>query len=290
MPRTRARRTASEDLDSRTSPSVEDYLRAAVARLVPARNEAAVAIIDGQARFRPATLSGFDISGNQQLIDRAIDETDARAAEVIGHSRHRSGVAALHRDPGLHGGRPAERHLRARDRSRCRAQPGDGGDHDLLDRGDHHARRDRHRGLVRRRPPALAHPRPPQRRRRDHARRPVAASGPAGQRRHLRPDAHRQLDARSPRRLGRRAASAAGRRAARAQDADHDRARPSRDDGPRRRRRRRADAPDRHRRTRPHDPPGRRHRPARDRGRRWLRDVRRSISPLSPPGSANSWR
>jgi two-component system OmpR family sensor kinase len=34
-----------------------------------------MAIIDGEARFIPATLSGFDLSGNQQLIDRAIAET-----------------------------------------------------------------------------------------------------------------------------------------------------------------------------------------------------------------------
>lgn len=67
--------TASEDLDIADFTSVEDYLYSAVARLVPARNEAAVAVIDGTARFRPATLSGFDISGNQQLIDRVIAET-----------------------------------------------------------------------------------------------------------------------------------------------------------------------------------------------------------------------
>ena len=67
--------TASEDLAIEDFTSVEDYLYSAVARLVPARNEAAVAIIDGAARYRPATLSGFDISGNQQLIDRVIAET-----------------------------------------------------------------------------------------------------------------------------------------------------------------------------------------------------------------------
>jgi signal transduction histidine kinase len=67
--------TASEDLDIADFTSVEDYFYSAVARLVPARNEAAVAVIDGTARFRPATLSGFDISGNQQLIDRVIAET-----------------------------------------------------------------------------------------------------------------------------------------------------------------------------------------------------------------------
>ena len=67
--------TASEDLSIDAFDSVEDYLFSAVARLVPARNEAAVAIIDGEARYRPVTLSGFDISGNQELIDRAIAET-----------------------------------------------------------------------------------------------------------------------------------------------------------------------------------------------------------------------
>jgi two-component system OmpR family sensor kinase len=67
--------TASEDLQIDQFASVEDYLYSAVARLVPARNEAALAIIDGKARYRPSTLSGFDISGNQQLIDRVITET-----------------------------------------------------------------------------------------------------------------------------------------------------------------------------------------------------------------------
>jgi two-component system OmpR family sensor kinase len=74
----------TEYVDLEAFTTVEDFLRAAVARLVPARNEASVAIIDGQARFRPATLSGFDISDNQQLIDRAITETDREGAEVIG--------------------------------------------------------------------------------------------------------------------------------------------------------------------------------------------------------------
>ncbi|HYI50490.1 MAG TPA: HAMP domain-containing sensor histidine kinase [Microbacterium sp.] len=67
--------TASEDLSIDDFASIEDYLYSAVARLVPARNEAAVAIIDGEARYRPATLSGFDISGNEELIERAIAET-----------------------------------------------------------------------------------------------------------------------------------------------------------------------------------------------------------------------
>jgi signal transduction histidine kinase len=67
--------TASEDLRIEDFASVQEYLSTVVARLVPARNEASLAIIDGAARYRPATLSGFDISGNQQLIDRVIAET-----------------------------------------------------------------------------------------------------------------------------------------------------------------------------------------------------------------------
>ena len=67
--------TASEDLDISDYTSVEQYLRNAVARLVPARNEASVAIIDGKPRFVPQTLSGFNISGDAELIRRVIDET-----------------------------------------------------------------------------------------------------------------------------------------------------------------------------------------------------------------------
>ena len=57
-----------------------------MARLVPGRNEASVAIIDGVARYRPETLSGFDISGNDQLIERAVAETADKGGSVIGTS------------------------------------------------------------------------------------------------------------------------------------------------------------------------------------------------------------
>lgn len=75
--------TASERLSVDDYTSVEEYLRAAVARLVPARNEASVAILDGEARFRPVTLSGFDISDDDALIRRAVDET-AGGRTVLG--------------------------------------------------------------------------------------------------------------------------------------------------------------------------------------------------------------
>jgi two-component system, OmpR family, sensor kinase len=64
-----------DDLDVSKYTSVEQYLKDAVANLVPARNEGSVAIIDGTPRFVPRTLSGFDIAGDDELIQRVVDET-----------------------------------------------------------------------------------------------------------------------------------------------------------------------------------------------------------------------
>lgn len=66
---------AVEQLDPADYESVEEYLHAAVARLVTGRNEASLAVIDGVPRFVPGTLSGFDISDDRELIDRALAET-----------------------------------------------------------------------------------------------------------------------------------------------------------------------------------------------------------------------
>ncbi len=66
---------ATEDLDINEYTSIDDYLYAVVARLVPASNEASLALVDGVPRWVPSTLSGFDISENQQLIDRVVAET-----------------------------------------------------------------------------------------------------------------------------------------------------------------------------------------------------------------------
>ena len=76
--------TVTGDPDFDDPATVEDFLRDVVARLVPATNEASVAIIDGTPRFRPSTLSGFDISKDQDFIDRVVAETDARGAPVVG--------------------------------------------------------------------------------------------------------------------------------------------------------------------------------------------------------------
>lgn len=76
--------TAAETLSVTAYSSVDDYLFDVVARLVPARSEASVAIVDGSARYRPTTLSGFDISDDHALIDRAVAETSARGSTVIG--------------------------------------------------------------------------------------------------------------------------------------------------------------------------------------------------------------
>jgi signal transduction histidine kinase len=76
--------TATEDVDVDDFASVEEFLEAAVARLVPARNEASVAVIDGVPAFKPATLSGFDISDDQEFIDRVVAETAAAGGPVVG--------------------------------------------------------------------------------------------------------------------------------------------------------------------------------------------------------------
>jgi two-component system OmpR family sensor kinase len=76
--------TAVEQLTPDQFASVEEYLFAAVARLVPGRNEASLAVIDGKARFKPETLSGFDISNDQDFIDRVVAETEAKGGTVKG--------------------------------------------------------------------------------------------------------------------------------------------------------------------------------------------------------------
>lgn len=75
---------SSEQLRVEEFSSVADYLSTAVARLVPSRNEASVAVIDGVARFRPTTLSGFDVSENSAFIDRVVAETSAAEGTVMG--------------------------------------------------------------------------------------------------------------------------------------------------------------------------------------------------------------
>ncbi len=76
--------TATEELDISHYTSVASYLHDAVARLVPAQNEASVAVIDGKPRYQPRTLSGFDISGNTTLISRAVAEAERAGTAVIG--------------------------------------------------------------------------------------------------------------------------------------------------------------------------------------------------------------
>src|SRR6478735_3707688 len=66
--------TAVEGLDRADYSTVREYLHAAVALLVTGRNESSLAVIDGKPRYRPATLSGFDISQESGLIERAVAE------------------------------------------------------------------------------------------------------------------------------------------------------------------------------------------------------------------------
>jgi two-component system OmpR family sensor kinase len=83
--------TAGESLDVSDYTSVDQFLKEAVARLVPAQNEASLAVVDGVARYRPETLSGFDISGDKALITRAVAETTAAKTAVMGTFRTAQG-------------------------------------------------------------------------------------------------------------------------------------------------------------------------------------------------------
>lgn len=76
--------TATEEIRLDQFTSVSDYLQAAVARLVPGRNEASVGVLDGVASFRPTTLSGFDVSRNDAFIDRVVAEASREGGSVLG--------------------------------------------------------------------------------------------------------------------------------------------------------------------------------------------------------------
>ncbi|MFE1644614.1 sensor histidine kinase [Microbacterium sp. P01] len=60
--------TVTEIPDPTRYTSVSDYLGDVVGRVVLARNEASVGIIDGVARFQPPELSGFSISADTGVI------------------------------------------------------------------------------------------------------------------------------------------------------------------------------------------------------------------------------
>jgi two-component system OmpR family sensor kinase len=68
---------AAEQLDPDDYETVDDYLYAVVARLVPARNEASLALLDGVPRWVPSTFSGFRIADDQEFIDRVVAETSS---------------------------------------------------------------------------------------------------------------------------------------------------------------------------------------------------------------------
>ncbi|HET8926794.1 MAG TPA: HAMP domain-containing sensor histidine kinase [Microbacterium sp.] len=81
-----------EDLAGGRFDSVEEYLRDAVRRLVPGRNEASVGVIDAVPRLVPQTLSGFDISQNEELIARAVEETGGTEGAMLGTAATASGT------------------------------------------------------------------------------------------------------------------------------------------------------------------------------------------------------
>lgn len=84
--------TATESIDIGDYKTVDEFLYDAVARLVPAQNEASLAIVDGEARYRPETLSGFDISGDTAFIDRVVSETKQAKDAVMGTAQTPEGA------------------------------------------------------------------------------------------------------------------------------------------------------------------------------------------------------
>ncbi|MAP63600.1 MAG: two-component sensor histidine kinase [Microbacterium sp.] len=75
---------SGDDLVLEDFASVEEYLQTAVARLVPARNEGSAAIVDGEVRFRPTTLSGFDIADDSELVEAVLTEVEDAGGTVLG--------------------------------------------------------------------------------------------------------------------------------------------------------------------------------------------------------------
>ena len=59
--------------------TVEEFLRAAMDRTVPSRNEAALAVLDGTTLIGPGGASGIDISGDDALIARVLSRVDRGA-------------------------------------------------------------------------------------------------------------------------------------------------------------------------------------------------------------------
>ncbi|GAA1993033.1 ATP-binding protein [Microbacterium pumilum] len=73
---------STPSLDVNEYESLTAYLKAVIGTLVPSRNEASLAIIDGSARLVPGTLSGFDISEQDELIARAVADTAGGKVKV----------------------------------------------------------------------------------------------------------------------------------------------------------------------------------------------------------------
>ncbi|MGZ0710402.1 sensor histidine kinase (plasmid) [Coraliomargarita sp. W4R53] len=67
--------SAEENISTQSFDDLRSYMRSVVARLVPARNEASMAIIDGEVAFVPATFSGFAMPDDDAFIQRILDET-----------------------------------------------------------------------------------------------------------------------------------------------------------------------------------------------------------------------
>lgn len=87
-------------------PTVEAYLQAAMDRIVPRRNEAALAILDGETLFAPPTTRRVDLAADPALVERIVGRVErgarvapATASSVEGSLRYIAVPVSMPGDP-----------------------------------------------------------------------------------------------------------------------------------------------------------------------------------------------
>lgn len=81
-----------ESIHANDFADVVTYLRVVVQRLVPGPNESSMAIIDGEPRWVPGTMVGFQVAENTEFIDRVVAETTAAGGAVRGTAATEQGT------------------------------------------------------------------------------------------------------------------------------------------------------------------------------------------------------
>lgn len=81
-----------ESIPANEFTDVVTYLRVVVQRLVPGPNESSMAIIDGEPRWVPGSMVGFQVAENTEFIDRVVAETTAAGGAVRGTATTEQGL------------------------------------------------------------------------------------------------------------------------------------------------------------------------------------------------------